>query len=100
VLSQHVTEVFTGFGRRGVPAETVAGEVAAEAKRYLKADVPIGEYLADQLLLPVALAGGGSYMTMAPTLHATTNIDIIRKFVNVPITTEQETNSHWRIGVE
>ena len=100
VESQHITEVFTGFGRRGVPAETVAGAVAAEARRYLDAGVPVGEHLADQLLLPLALAGGGCYVTMAPTPHTMTNIDIIHKFLAVRIAIEQQRDSNWRIGVE
>ncbi|HEV8267086.1 MAG TPA: RNA 3'-terminal phosphate cyclase, partial [Thermoanaerobaculia bacterium] len=49
----NVTEVITGFGERGVRAEAVAEKVAREAKRYLAADVPVGEHLADQLLLPM-----------------------------------------------
>ncbi|HQU44604.1 MAG: RNA 3'-phosphate cyclase [Planctomycetia bacterium 21-64-5] len=99
VESEHVTEVFTGFGRRGVPAETVAGEAAAEAKRYLEAGVPVAEHLADQLLLPLALAGGGAYVTLAPTPHAMTNIEIIRKFLDVPIAVEQQTDRRWKIGI-
>lgn len=98
--SGQVTEVFTGFGRRGVPAETVAGDVAAEAKRYLDAGVPIGEHLADQLLLPLALAGGGAFVTMAPALHTTTNIEIIRKLLDVQIAVEHETGYRWRVLVQ
>ena len=46
VESEHVTEVFTGFGERGVKAETVARRVVAEVKDYLAADVPVGPLLA------------------------------------------------------
>lgn len=95
---EHVTEVFTGFGRRGVPAETVAGEVAAEARRYLEAGVPVGEHLADQLLLPLALAGSGQFITVQPTLHATTNIEVIQEFLDVPIIIEQG-EDHWRVVI-
>jgi RNA 3'-terminal phosphate cyclase (ATP) len=42
-------------------------------------------HLADQLLLPMALAGEGSFTTLALATHATTNIDIIRRFLDVPI---------------
>src|SRR5262249_47081635 len=55
IASQHVTEVFTGFGQRGVPAEAVARAAVDEARSYLAAGVPVGEHLADQLLLPMAL---------------------------------------------
>jgi RNA 3'-terminal phosphate cyclase (ATP) len=86
VESEHVTEVFSGVGRRGVPAEAVASEAANAAKRYLAAaDVPVGDCLADQLLLPFALAGGGSYKTLALTRHAATNIEVIRMFLDVRV---------------
>jgi len=85
VESEHVTEVFTAFGRRGVPAEEVALEVVAEAGEYLSSGVPVGKHLADQLLIPMALAGGGSFRTLFPTRHTATNIEVIRKFLSVDI---------------
>ena len=90
VHSEHVTEVFTGVGRRGVRAETVAGDAAEAARRYLAADdVPVGDCLADQLLLPMALAGGGSYRTLALTRHSETNVEVIRKFLDVRAETRE-----------
>jgi RNA 3'-terminal phosphate cyclase (ATP) len=85
VESEHVTEVFAEFGRRGVPAERVAQRAALAAKRYLASDVPIGMHLADQLLLPLALAGGGSFITLPPSTHTRTNIDVIQAFLPVAI---------------
>ena len=85
IESEHVTEVFTGFGELGVRAETVAERAAHEARRYESAGVPVGPYLADQLLLPLALAGGGAFRTMPLSLHATTNFEIIRRFLDVSI---------------
>jgi RNA 3'-terminal phosphate cyclase (ATP) len=88
VGSRHVTEVFTGFGQKGVPAEKIAQGVGREVRRYLEADVPVGEHLADQLLLPLALAGGGRFRTLEPTGHTTTNIATIGRFLDVPIRLE------------
>src|SRR5688572_3579106 len=85
IESEHVTEVFTGFGERGVRAETVAERAADDARRYESARVPVGSYLADQLLLPLALAGGGAFRTMPLSLHATTNFEVIRRFFDVSI---------------
>jgi RNA 3'-terminal phosphate cyclase (ATP) len=85
IESEHVTEVFTGFGERGVRAEAVAEHAADEARRYESAGVPVGPYLADQLLLPLALAGGGAFRTMPLSLHATTNFEVIRRFLDVSI---------------
>jgi RNA 3'-terminal phosphate cyclase (ATP) len=75
--SEHVTEVFTAFGAKGVRAEEVGRTVAREAKAYLDAGVPVGEHLADQLLLLMALAGSGSFRTVAPSSHTRTQIDLL-----------------------
>ena len=90
VDGEHVTEVFTGVGTRGVRAEAVAAGAAETAQRYLAAGVPVGDCLADQLLLPMALAGGGSYRTVALTRHSATNIEVIRKFVDVKVEVREE----------
>ena len=83
---EHVTEVFTGFGERGVRAETVAQAAVTEARAYLAAGVPVGPHLADQLLVPIALAGGGAFRTCALTRHATTNMEVIAEFLDVRFT--------------
>lgn len=83
IESSEVTEVFTGLGRLGVRAETVAGTVAQEARAYLACSAPVGEHLADQLLLPLALAGSGEFLTTTPSLHTTTNITVIETFLQV-----------------
>lgn len=92
VESEHVTEVFTGFGERGVRAETVAENVVQEAQRYLASNVPVGEHLADQLLLPMALAKGGVFKTFLPSRHMQTNIDTIRPFLSTEIKVRSEPN--------
>lgn len=92
VESEHVTEVFTGFGERGVRAEAVAEKAVQGARRYLSTEVAAGEYLADQLMLPLAMAGGGSFTTLPLSRHATTNIDMIRKFLDVEISVETLSN--------
>jgi len=99
VESDRVTEVFTGFGQRGVPAEAVAETAAIEARHYLEAGAPVGEHLADQLLLPLALARGGAFVTMRLTSHATTNIDVIRNFLDVKIAIREESGERWRVEV-
>ena len=85
VESERVTEVFTGFGERGVPAESVAMQAVKEARQYLAAEVAVGEHLADQLLVPLALAGGGAFSTLPLSRHATTNIEVIKKFLAVAV---------------
>jgi len=86
--SEQLTEVFTAFGERGVRAETVAETAAAQAARYLAAGVPVGEHLADQLLLPLALAGAGAFKTLPLSSHALTNIETLRSFLDIRISAE------------
>ncbi len=100
IESDHVTELFTGFGERGVSAEKVAGKTVMELKEYLVANVPVGPYLADQLLLPMALAGGGTFRTLAPTLHLTTNSEVLQQFLPVAVNMRQLTRNDWEIRVE
>lgn len=86
-LASGARELVTSHGRKGYPAEDVADDALDDLEDFLEAGVPVGECLADQLLLPLALAGGGRFRTMGPlSLHATTNIDTIREFLDVPIT--------------
>jgi RNA 3'-terminal phosphate cyclase (ATP) len=77
---ENVTEVVTGFGERGVRAETVAEEAAAEAREYIATSAPVGVHLADQLLLPMALAGGGSFTTRTTSQHLRSNALVIERF--------------------
>lgn len=67
VASAELTEVVTGFGMKGVTAERVASDTCDEVEAYLSAGVPVGRYLADQLLLPLALAGSGAFRTLEPS---------------------------------
>ncbi len=94
VESEHVTEVFTGFGERGVRAEDVARRVAEEVESYLSSDAPVGEHLADQLLIPMAMAGGGRSRTAAITEHTRTNAEIVARFLDVQVTMEPVDGSY------
>lgn len=85
-----LTEVFTGFGERGVRAEAVAGKVLREFRRHLASRAPVGLHLADQLLLPMAMAGGGRFRSLSPTRHCRTNADVIEQFLGIPIRFEDE----------
>jgi RNA 3'-terminal phosphate cyclase (ATP) len=85
VHSQHVSEVFTAFGQRGMPAETVALEAVQAVRDYLRSGAPIGPYLADQLLVPLALGPGGRFRTVAPTRHLMTNSAVLRLLLDIDI---------------
>ncbi len=85
VQSDHITEIFTGFGQKGLSSEAVIEQVVSQMRSYIMAQVPVGHYLADQLLLPMALAGGGTILTLPLSRHSKTNIEVIQKFLAVPI---------------
>jgi len=97
---RHGTDVVTGFGVRGVPAERVVAGVVREVKRRLRSDAAVGPHLADQLLVPLAMAGGGSFTTLDPTTHTTTNARVIERFLDVRIGIEPEARELWRVTVE
>ena len=97
--AEAVTEVFVGFGERGRRAEAVAEAPCDEARAWLDAGVPVGPHLADQLLLPLSLAGGGAFRTLAPTAHTRTNAEVIRAFLEVPIAFEQAADGTWIVAV-
>lgn len=90
--SEAVTEVFSAIGDRGVRAEAVARGAALEARRYLASGAAVGEHLGDQLMLPMALAGGGAYTQDHVSQHAITNAEVIAHFLPVTITFEQGEN--------
>jgi RNA 3'-terminal phosphate cyclase (ATP) len=100
LTSQHVTEVFSGFGERGVSAEAVANTVVKEAREYIAAEVVAGEHLADQLLLPFALAGGGAFTTLPLSQHSTTNIEVIQKFLDVRFAVTNFNHKAVRVDVQ
>ena len=99
--SATVTEIFTAIGEIGVSAEAVADRAVKEMRRYLLSDVPVGEHLADQLLLPLALAGSGSFRALPLSLHAKTQIELIPEFLDVRIeVVEEEGGRGCRVGVQ
>jgi RNA 3'-terminal phosphate cyclase (ATP) len=78
-----VPVLFFGLGARGKPAERVADEAVDQALAYFDAaPVAVDVYSADQIVLPLALAGGPSDFTVAEvTPHLTTNVAVIRRFI-------------------
>lgn len=91
---EHVTELFVAFGEIGKKAERVANEARRAARDYLATDVPVGAYLADQLLLPMALAAHQgqpcAYRTGPLSQHTLTHIEVVRRFLEIEIKVEEE----------
>ena len=97
--SSQLTEIFTAFGQRGISAEDVAADAARQAQGYLASNAAVDEHLADQLLLPLALAGAGSFTATSLNLHAQTNMHVIRQFLPVRFDV-QEDKGFSRVSVQ
>lgn len=89
---EHVTEIVTGFGRLGTPAQSLARNAAQRMAGYLDSRAFAGPYLADQLVLPFALAGGGAFTTVKPSEHLRTAIDIVELFTGQKFEVERQEN--------
>jgi RNA 3'-terminal phosphate cyclase (ATP) len=72
---------FDALGEKGVPAETIGERAADPAAGWLDAPSapPVDRRLADQLLVPLALAGG-EVVVPEVTDHVETNVETIRAF--------------------
>lgn len=84
-VCEHLTELFCAFGQASLRAEKVADQAVDQARRWLHSEAAVGEHLADQLLLPMALAGGGSFTTTHLSDHLQSNISVIERFLPVRI---------------
>jgi RNA 3'-terminal phosphate cyclase (ATP) len=87
---EHVTEISSGFGKLGVSSESIAKDAARRLAGYMASNAFAGPYLADQLLLPFALAGGGQFTTVKPSQHSLTAADIIGRFLGWSFVFDQQ----------
>ncbi|MBE5315864.1 MAG: RNA 3'-terminal phosphate cyclase [Xanthomonadales bacterium] len=100
---EHACEVRTSLGLIDLSSEEVAQLAVSEFKRHLAHGAPVGEHLADQLLLPLWLAGGGEFVTCRPSTHLETNIAVMRAFGKVEISLEpdlQDPQRRWRVALQ
>ena len=84
---ENVTAIFTGFGQQGIRAERIASAVYRETKKYIESSVPVEEYLADQLMLPMGLAASQghscSFRTYELSGHSKTHLEILQQFLDI-----------------
>ncbi len=84
------TTVFTAFGMRGKPSQEVINEVVSLAEDFLVSGAAVDNFLADQLLIYMAILKAGCYTTNELSSHLLTNIKIIKKFFDVEFHTERQ----------
>jgi RNA 3'-terminal phosphate cyclase (ATP) len=77
---------FSALGRKGVPAQEVAEAAVAELATFIDNRAAVDHHLADQLLLPMALAHGvSSFTTSRLTQHALTNAALLQQWLDLDI---------------
>lgn len=96
---EHAAEVVSGFGKLGLPAEQLARVAVQRMLGYMESTAFAGPYLADQLLLPMALAGGGAFTTVKPSQHSLTAAAIIERFTGVRTTFERQDGGEHLVRV-
>lgn len=104
LVHEHVTELVTAFGEKGVSSEAVAASLSKEVQAFQRATGALGPYLADQWMLPLALAVVGtkqsaSFTCTEMTDHATTNIGVIEAFLPVRFEVTESGPSLWRVSL-
>ena len=68
-----------------------------------KAEEPFGAAQATayrQLLVPLAIAGHGSFKTLCPSQHTITNIDVLKRFLDIEITSQQCGKQSWHVEIK
>jgi RNA 3'-terminal phosphate cyclase (ATP) len=77
----------------------VAKGAAEHARAYLAAPVAVGRHLADQLILPLALAGGGEFTTLPVSSHFLSHVSIIEAFLGCRVSTSSNNGVvHAQVG--
>ncbi len=72
------------IGKKGVPAERIGEECAKELITSIESSAALDKYMADQMLLFLALADGNSEVKVEKiTEHVETNIRVIEKMLDV-----------------
>lgn len=91
-------EMACTFGEMNVSAEKVGRRAGKMMHDFIHTGAAIGRNLADQLLLPIALAGKGSFTTMNPDEHVPTNISVIEAFLPSRFQISRMDSGLWSIS--
>ena len=92
---------FSALGEKGLPADKVAEAAVTELMAFLDSAAAVDAHLADQLLIPMALASGTSRLTTNRiTLHTLTNIALLQQWLDLPIHVTGDQDQPGEITVE
>ncbi|MBO5803090.1 MAG: hypothetical protein J6R64_05050 [Lentisphaeria bacterium] len=95
-----ISELFSACGDVGISRHIVAKRVAFQVQKYLKSRVPVGRFLADQLLLPMAIGAGGEFRTTDPTGNTISNMKVIQMFLREYVELENSDEGSHIIKIE
>lgn len=91
---------FEGLGAPGKPAERVGSEAAGKLLEWLDSGMALDRYLADQLVIYLALGKKTStFTTMAITHHLLTNLWVTSRFLDYSYRVEGDVGSPGRVVI-
>lgn len=92
---------FSALGRQGLPAQNVAQNAVNDLLTHLAhPTAAVDPHLADQLLLPMALAHGTSTLTTSQlTQHTLTNAHLLQQWLDIPIHINHTQNQITLTGI-
>ena len=96
---ENVTEVVSGFGKLGLSAERIGATAGKRMAGYEASGAFVGPYLQDQLLLPMALAGGGAFTSVKISEHTRTAAEIIHRFTGRSTRFEQDDQGRQLVSI-
>ena len=97
----HATAGFTTYGRKGLPAERVAESACEDLLAHYRSDTPVDPHLADQLVLPMALAKGESrIVTSQVSQHLLTNVWVMRHFLTRELSMQEKPRAQAMVIVK
>ena len=100
-LFEHVRGGFAGLGERGKPAEAVATEAVEALLAHVQSGAAIEDHLADQLILPLSIAGNISdYTVRRPTSHLKTHAWLVEAFSLATVTIDDRTDGTARVRID
>ena len=98
---EHSQACYFALGELGKPAERVADEAVNSLVAFLESDGAIDQFLADQILLPLAFAKGKSTLrTSRITNHLISNAATIKEFIPVKIEIDGEIGSPGMLTID
>jgi RNA 3'-terminal phosphate cyclase (ATP) len=92
---------FSALGERGKPAEQVADEAVEALLEFLQGQYGCDPHLADQLIVPMALAAGTSRLTTSRvSRHLLTTLGIVQQILGCPVQVSGEEGQPGTVTIE